>query len=79
MAIEQIAALTSSGESEKPEFKETTGMRRETTMTICAFVNTDVNVIRVDAAEPQVRDGLLSQLTKSLRTLLCPYIIHDRD
>ena len=39
MNIEQIAALATSGESETLEFKETTGTRREATMTVCAFLN----------------------------------------
>ena len=39
MGIEQIAALVASGESETLEFKETTGTRREATMTMCAFLN----------------------------------------
>ena len=39
MTIDQIAALTASGESEMLEFKETTGTRREAAMTMCAFLN----------------------------------------
>ena len=39
MGIDQIAALVTSGESETIEFKETTGTRREATMTVCAFLN----------------------------------------
>ena len=39
MGIDQIAALFASGESETIEFKETTGTRREGTMTVCAFLN----------------------------------------
>ena len=39
MNIERIAALAASGESETLEFKETTGTRREATMTVCAFLN----------------------------------------
>lgn len=35
----QVADLTSSGESETLEFKETTGTRRQATMTVCAFLN----------------------------------------
>ena len=35
----QTAALTAPGESEMLEFKETTGTRREATMTVCAFLN----------------------------------------
>ena len=39
MMPEQVRALVASGESETLEFKETTGTRREATMTVCAFVN----------------------------------------
>lgn len=39
MTIDQIAVLLSLGESETLEFKETTGTRREASMTICAFLN----------------------------------------
>ena len=39
MDIEQVASLAASGESEALEFKETTGTRREATMTVCAFLN----------------------------------------
>ena len=35
----EIAALAATGESETLEFKETTGTRRETAMTTCAFLN----------------------------------------
>ena len=35
----QIAVLATSGGSETLEFKETTGKRREATMTVCAFLN----------------------------------------
>lgn len=39
MTSEQIAALTSSGESETLEFKATTGTRREAAATVCAMLN----------------------------------------
>ena len=39
MNIEKIASLAASSESETLEFKETTGTRREATMTVCAFLN----------------------------------------
>ena len=39
MTPDQIEVLTASGESETLEFKETTGTRREATMTMCAFLN----------------------------------------
>ena len=39
MTKNDLAALAASGESETLEFKETTGTRREATMTVCAFLN----------------------------------------
>ena len=39
MIIDWVIALAASGESETLEFKETTGTRREATMTVCAFLN----------------------------------------
>ena len=40
MTLEIITTLTAAaGESETLEFKETTGTRREATMTVCAFLN----------------------------------------
>ena len=39
MTREIISTLAASGESETLEFKETTGTRREATMTVCAFLN----------------------------------------
>ena len=39
MNIDYITSLAASGESETLEFKETTGTRREATMTVCAFLN----------------------------------------
>ena len=38
MVLEQIAVLAAPGEPETLEFKETTGTRREATMTVCAFL-----------------------------------------
>ncbi|MDE3268441.1 MAG: putative DNA binding domain-containing protein [Chloroflexota bacterium] len=39
MTLQEIQLLTASGESETLEFKETTGTRREASMTVCAFLN----------------------------------------
>ena len=39
MILDQIIALTASGESETLEFKRTTGTRREATQTVCAMLN----------------------------------------
>ena len=41
MAVNHLAAMTASGESETLEFKGTTGARREAAMTVCAFLNQD--------------------------------------
>ena len=39
MTPDEIAALAAFGESERLEFKATTGARREAAMTVCAFLN----------------------------------------
>ena len=39
MTLNEVKALTASGESETLELKETTGTRREAAMTVCAFLN----------------------------------------
>ena len=39
MTLQQMIALAATGESETLEFKETTGTRRETAVTLCAFLN----------------------------------------
>ena len=39
MTLDQIIALTASGESDTLEFKRTTGARREATQTVCAMLN----------------------------------------
>ena len=39
MIHRDVSTLTTSGESETLEFKETTGTRRKAAMTICAFLN----------------------------------------
>ena len=39
MGVAHLTTLTASGESETLEFKETTGTRREATMTVCARLN----------------------------------------
>lgn len=55
MAQEQINALAASGESETPEFKETTGTLGEAAMTVGAFLNRrGVRVLFV-AASSEVR------------------------
>ena len=39
MTLQQMTALAASGESERLEFKTSTGTRREAAMTVCAFLN----------------------------------------
>ncbi len=39
MVSDQISTLVATGESETLEFKESTGRRREASMTVCAFLN----------------------------------------
>ena len=39
MTPDEIVALSTTGESETLEFKETTGTRRQAVMTVCAFLN----------------------------------------
>lgn len=39
MTLDQIIALTASGESETLELNETTGTRWEAAMTVCVFLN----------------------------------------
>ena len=39
MGIDKIVTLALSGESETPEFKATSGTRREAAMTVCALLN----------------------------------------
>ncbi len=41
MNIEQLSALVATGESERLECKNTTGMRREAARTVCAMLNQD--------------------------------------
>lgn len=39
MTFEHTAALVASGGSDKLEFKETTGTRREAARTVCTYLN----------------------------------------
>ena len=41
VTFDRITTLSGSGASEALEFKETTGTRREATMTVCALLNQD--------------------------------------
>ena len=78
MTIDQIAALTASGESETLEFKETTGTRREATMTVCAFLNQGggqvlfgVTLAGVVVGQ-QVSDRTIEELSTELRLIGSP-------
>ena len=65
MKAEQVATLAASGESEALEFKETTGTRREATMTVCAFLNQSGGQVLFGVA----RDGAVAGQQVSERTV----------
>ena len=75
MTLDQITALTASGESETLEFKATTGTRREAAMTVCAFLNqrggqvlfgvTDAGVV----VGQQVSERTIEELSADLRQI----------
>ena len=73
MTIDQIAALTASGESETLEFKETTGTRREAAMTICAFLNQGCGQVLFGVTQngavvgQQVSERTIEELSAELR------------
>ncbi len=75
MTLEQIVALTTSGESETLEFKATTGRRREAAMTVCAFLNQGGGQVlfgvapdRVVAGQ-QVSEHTIEELSAELRQI----------
>ncbi|MDE2848440.1 MAG: putative DNA binding domain-containing protein [Gemmatimonadota bacterium] len=75
MNTEHIIPLTTSGESETLEFKETTGTRREAARTVCAFLNQDggqvlFGVTRVgDVVGQQVGERTIEELSNELRQI----------
>ena len=75
MTIDQIAALTASGESETLEFKETTGTRREAAMTICAFLNQGSGQVLFGVTQngavvgQQVSERTIEELSAELRQI----------
>ena len=75
MTIDQIAALTASGESETLEFKETAGTRREATMTVCAFLNQGGGQVLFGVTRAgvvvgqQVSDRTIEELSTELRLI----------
>ena len=75
MTPEQIATMTASGESETVEFKETTGTRREATMTVCAFLNQGGGRVLFgvtaagDIVGQQVGERTIEELSDELRRI----------
>ena len=75
MTTDHITALAASGESETLEFKETTGTRREATMTLCAFLNQRGGQVlfgvRPDraAAGQQVSEHTIEELSAELQRI----------
>ena len=73
MTIEQIVALAVSGESERLEFKETTGTRREAVMSVCAFLNQGGGQVLFGVTEAgvvvgqQVSERTIEELSAELR------------
>lgn len=75
MTIDQIAALTTTGESETLEFKETTGTRREAARTVCAFLNRQGGQVLIGitpagvVAGQQVSERTIEELSVELRQI----------
>ena len=75
MSNRQIVTLASYGDSEALEFKETTGTRREATMTVCAFLNQGggqvlFGVTRAGVvAGQQVSERTIEELSAELRQI----------
>ena len=71
----QIKALSSSGESETLEFKETTGTRRKAAMTVCAFLNRSGGRVLFGVTETgavvgqQVSERTVEELSAELRRI----------
>ena len=75
MTPEQVEVLASYGESETVEFKETTGTRRQATMTVCAFLNQSggrvlFGVTAVgEVVGQQVGERTIEELSEELRRI----------
>ena len=75
MTLDQITALTASGESETLEFKATTGTRREAAMTVCAFLNQRGGQVLFGVTEAgvvvgqQVSERTIEELSADLRQI----------
>ena len=65
MILDEIKALTPNGESETLEFKETTGTRRESAMTVCAFLNQGGGQVLIGV----MQDGTVAGQQVSERTM----------
>ena len=65
MRLEQVVALAASGESEKLEFKASTGRRRDAAMTVCAFLNQDGGQVLFGVTP----DGVVAGQQVSRRTI----------
>ena len=78
MTIDQIAALTTSGESETLEFKKTTGTRREAARTVCGFLNQQGGQVLFGVTPAgvvvgqQVSDRTIEELSAELRQIHPP-------
>lgn len=75
MTFDEVKTLATSGESETLEFKETTGTRREATMTVCAFLNQDGGQVLFGItpagvlAGQQVSERTIEELSAELRRI----------
>ncbi len=75
MNTKHIIPLTTSGESETLEFKETTGTRREAARTVCAFLNQDGGQVLFGVTRDggvvgqQVGERTIEELSAELRQI----------
>ena len=75
MNVDQIAALTASGESETLEFKTTTGTRREAAWTVCAMLNQRGGLVvfgvtpEREVMGQQVSERTIEELSAELRKI----------
>ncbi|MDE2823105.1 MAG: putative DNA binding domain-containing protein [Chloroflexota bacterium] len=75
MMLNNITSLARAGESETLEFKETTGTRREATMTVCAFLNQSGGQVLFGVtpngavAGQQVSERTIEELSAELRQI----------
>ena len=75
MTLDEIKTLTTVGESETLEFKETTGTRREATMTVCAFLNQGGGQVLFGVTQAgavvgqQVSERTIEELSAELRQI----------